>query len=261
MVGYGWLLADPRGRIIAREPRQRTTRGEALRPEDRKLLRATALFAPLTAPQFERVSAGIVVHGLPRGALVCHQGERAEFVYLILDGRVALLGEATGKPETVVEFFEAGDVFIAAAAILDQPLLMSARVVRDARIALLPAGEFRKLLAEEPTLTLALVHQLARYWRKLIRQIKDLKLKSAAERLAVFLLALAPGASGAASVTLPQERKLLAAHIGITPESLSRAFVQLRAIGVGGRGRKVTIDDIARLRAFCGADEEAMAER
>jgi hypothetical protein len=35
----------------------------------------------------------------------------------------------------------------------------------------------------------------------------------------------------------------------------------LRAIGVGGRGRKVTIDDIAKLRAFCGEDEEALSER
>ena len=65
----------------------------------------------------------------------------------------------------------------------------------------------------------------------------------------------APAKDGAATVTLPQERKLLAAHIGVTPESLSRAFVALRAVGVGGRGRKVTIDDVARLRAFCGADE------
>jgi CRP/FNR family transcriptional activator FtrB len=228
---------------------------QTVRPEDRKLLRATSLFAPLAPQEFERVAAGIVVHGLPRGTLVCQQGERPEFLYVILSGRVALLGEASGKPETVVEFFDAGDVFVAAAVILDAPLLMSARVVRDARIALVPAGSFRRLLTQEPALALALAHQFAHYWRKLIRQIKDLKLKSAAERLAVFLIALAPSGSGAASVTLPQERKLIAAHIGVTPESLSRAFVALRAVGVGGRGRKVTIDDLARLRAFCGADE------
>jgi CRP/FNR family transcriptional activator FtrB len=257
MYGKFWPVArGPARPHHSPRAETRNDQGEALRPEDRKLLRATALFAPLTAQQFERISAGIVVHGLPRGTLVCHQGERPEFVYIILDGRVALLGEATGKPETVVEFFEAGDVFIAAAAILDAPLLMSARVVRDARIALLPADAFRRLLAEEPVLTLAMVHQLARYWRKLIRQIKDLKLKSAPERLAVFLLALAPSKNGAAAVTLPQERKLLAARIGITPESLSRAFVALRMVGVGGRGRKVTIDDIAKLRAFCGADQD-----
>lgn len=226
-----------------------------MRSEDRQLLRETGLLAKLSPQQFERIAAGIVVHGLPRGTLVCRQGERPEFLYLILSGRIALLGESTGKPETVVEFFDAGDVFVAAAVILDAPLLMSARVVRDARIALLPADAFRRLIAQEPELALAMVHQFAHYWRKLIRQIKDLKLKSAAERLAVFLIALAPRKGGPASVTLAQERKLIAAHIGVTPESLSRAFVALRAVGVGGRGRKVTIDDVARLRAFCGADE------
>lgn len=225
-----------------------------MRSEDRKLLRATPLFASLTSEEFARATAGAVVHGLPKGTLVCPQGERPEFLHVILSGRVALIGKSTGKPETVVEFFDAGDTFIAAAVMLDAPALMSARVVVDARIALLPAAEFRRHLAQEPALALAVAHQFAHYWRRLIRQIKDLKLKSAVERLAVFLIALAPSDAGPVTLTLPQERKLIAAHIGIAPESLSRAFIALRAIGVTGRGRKVTIDDLARLREFYGAD-------
>src|SRR2546423_1346731 len=87
------------GQPRATSTRHSRERWEGVRPEDRELLRATALFAPLTPQQFERIAASIVVHGLPKGTLVCKQGERPEFVYVILDGRVALLGEASGKPE------------------------------------------------------------------------------------------------------------------------------------------------------------------
>lgn len=226
-----------------------------MRPDDRKDLRASPLFAALSDEQFARACEGVVVHPMPRGALLCRQGEQPEFLHVILSGRVALVAANARNEETVVEFFEAGDCFIAAAVLLDAPYLMSARVLRDARVALLSAERFRADLAAIPALGVALAMQFAGYWRKLVRQIKDLKLRSGAERLAVFLIALAGRDSGAATLTLPQERKLIAAHVGITPESLSRAFITLRPLGVTGRGRTVTIADIARLRGFCGADD------
>ncbi|MBL8839627.1 MAG: cyclic nucleotide-binding domain-containing protein [Alphaproteobacteria bacterium] len=226
-----------------------------MRPDDRKDLRATPLFAALSDEHFARVCDGAVVHAMPRGALLCRQGEQPEFLHVILSGRVALIAANARNEETVVEFFDSGDSFIAAAVILDAPYLMSARVVHDARVALLSAERFRADLTAVPALGLSLAMQFAGYWRRLIRQIKDLKLRSGAERLAVYLIALSGRDSGAATLALPQERKLIAAHIGITPESLSRAFITLRPLGVSGRGRTVTIADIARLRAFCGADD------
>lgn len=226
-----------------------------MRPDDRKDLRTTPLFAALSDEQAARVCEGAVVHTMPRGSMLCRQGEQPEFLYVILSGRVALVAANARNEETVVEFFDAGDVFIAAAVILDAPYLMSARVVHDARVALLPAERFRADLVAMPALGMSLAMQFAGYWRRLIRQIKDLKLRSGAERLAVYLIALSGRDSGVATIALPQERKLIAAHIGITPESLSRAFITLRPLGVSGRGRTVTIADIARLRVFCGADD------
>lgn len=63
-----------------------------------------------------------------------------------------------------------------------------------------------------------------------------------------MLLALAPGQTGAATVTLPSGRRLIAGRLGITPQSLSRAFAALRPLGVSGDGRQVSIADLERLR-------------
>jgi CRP/FNR family transcriptional regulator, transcriptional activator FtrB len=153
----------------------------------------------------------------------------------------------------VIEFFRRGEVFIAPAVILQMPYLMSSRVLADARVLMIPAEHFRDVLARESALNAALVKELSRHWRLLVRQIKDLKLRTAPQRLAAYLLDLSGGTGG--SIELPEERRLLAGRLGMTPESLSRAFAQLAAEGVSGHGRKVAIADATQLRKYCAFDD------
>lgn len=227
-----------------------------MRSEDRTLLKSTPLFSDLPANAIDRLTYTAFVQNLPAGAVLFQQGDRPEFLYILLSGRVAFTGksaEGDEGDEAVIEFFRRGDIFIAPAVILDLPYLMSTRVLRDARILMIPAEHFRDVLARDPALNAALVKELARHWRLLIRQIKDLKLRTAPQRLAVYLLDLSGGRGG--NVELPEERRLMAGRLGMTPESLSRAFAQLAGEGVSGRGRSVVIADSAHLRKYCAYDE------
>jgi CRP/FNR family transcriptional activator FtrB len=116
---------------------------------------------------------------------------------------------------------------------------------------MLPADHVRRMMDTEPVLALAMTRALARHWRLLVKQIKELKLKSANQRLGCYLIAKAPVRDGAARFQLAEERKMIAARLGMTPESLSRAFAQLKTAGVSGRGRNIEIADVAKLRAHC----------
>ena len=89
--------------------------------------------------------------------------------------------------------------------------------------------------------------------RAQVREITELKLKSTAERLAGFLLTLTDVTEGGAVVRLPFDKYLLAEKLGMQPESLSRAFAKLRAVGVRteGHDRRVVITELADLRRFC----------
>jgi CRP/FNR family transcriptional regulator, transcriptional activator FtrB len=226
-----------------------------VRPSDLELTRGLPLFADLAPALVDQLTHGAFVQSLPRGAMLCVQGEMPEFLHIVLAGRVALMGQEPGRTETVIEFFETGDVLIAPAVMLEAPYLMSARVVRDSRVLFIQAGQVRRMLKLEPDFTYAMAMQLARYWRKLIYQIKQLKLHSSTERLAAFLVGQSPEERGQAVLELPEDRKVVAARLGMTPESLSRAFAALRKYGVGGRGRRVTIADLGRLREFCRYDD------
>ena len=225
-----------------------------MRPEDLGQLRQAALFAGLSSDDILRISRGALVQTLPKGAELLHRGDAPDFLHVILSGRVALTGNLNGSTEVVVDFFGAGDTIIAPAVLLGAPYLMSARTVTESRIAVLPADSFRQRLADDGKLAYATALMLARYWRRLVRQIMDLKLRSAPERLAAYLLSLTTKTEGAAIVTLSEERRLIAGRLGITPESLSRAFGTLKDQGVSGRGSSVKISDLAKLRAFSRAD-------
>lgn len=228
-----------------------------MRVTDIDLLRRLPALAELPRDAIDRLLDAGMVQTLPRGAILCEQGQPAEYLHIILRGRVILLGQTADQTETVVDLFEAGDILVAPAVMLNLPYLMSARVAIESRILFVPAEAVRRMLQRDAAFSYAMAMQLARYWRRLVRQIKDLKLRSSSERLAGYLVALAPGVDGAATVELPEDRKVVAARLGMTPENLSRAFASLRALGVGGQGRSVTIEDLARLRGYSQFDDEA----
>lgn len=220
-----------------------------MRAEDRTLLKSTSLFSGLPDVVIDRLTYSAFVQNLPAGAMLFQQGDQPEFLYMLLSGRVALTGKSGDGNDAVIEFFRRGDAFIAPAVVLDLPYLMSTRVVADARILMIPAEHFRDLLDRDATLNAALVKELSRHWRLLVRQIKDLKLRSAPQRLAAYLLDLSSGRGG--TIELPEERRLLAGRLGITPESLSRAFAQLQGEGVSGRGKTIVIADAEHLQRYC----------
>ena len=223
-----------------------------MRTTDMPLIRRSRLFAQVGEPDLAAMLTACFVQTLPMGAILCQQGEKAEFLHIVLSGRVGLFGSA-GHEEALVEFFGPGDAFIVPAVVLDAPYLLTARLLDEGRILMWPAAAFRAQVRATGSLAYGAVLLLSGYWRTLIGQIKDLKLLSAIERLSAFLLALAPRGTGPISVTLPGGRRLVAGRLGITPQSLSRAFAALRPLGVSGEGRQVTIVDPTRLREFVGA--------
>ena len=88
------------------------------------------------------------------------------------------------------------------------------------------------------------------------RQVVDLKVRIAAQRLGTYLLSQVKEPTATqAQFRLPVPKGLLAAWLGCRAENLSRAFMSLRGYGVETHGSRVVLHDISRLRAYAGAIE------
>lgn len=223
-----------------------------MRRTDLAPIRRARLLSEVAKPDLASMLASSFVQPLPEGAVLCRQGEKPQFLHIVVSGRVGLFGEWAGE-QALIEIFGPGDAFIVPAVALDMPSLMTARMLDDGRILMWPAAAFRAQVRANGTLAYGAMLQLSGYWRMLISQIKDLKLLSATERLSALLLALAPRGTGPLRVLLPGNRSLVAGLLGVAPQSLSRAFAALRPIGVSGGGREIAIADAGRLREFAGA--------
>jgi CRP/FNR family transcriptional activator FtrB len=96
----------------------------------------------------------------------------------------------------------------------------------------------------------AIVKELSHSFRGVMKELKSHKLRTGAERLANWILVQDKRLAGEVGFTLPHDKRTLAAHLGMTPENLSRNIAQLAAHGVTVSRRRVIIADPERLREF-----------
>ena len=88
----------------------------------------------------------------------------------------------------------------------------------------------------------------------MVRYLRDHKLRTADQRLAAYLVRLLKAHGGAPEVTLPLRKHVIASFLGMKPESLSRAFAGLHALGVSVDGDRITITDPEALERFANID-------
>jgi CRP-like cAMP-binding protein len=127
---------------------------------------------------------------------------------------------------------------------------VSCRAVTDCQVLAIRRQQILPQVHDTPEVAAALVASACQRLHQLMGQIEKLKTLSGPQRIADFLLGLVPVAQGSCVVALPYEKELVAGKLGLKPESLSRAFKQLRAHGVVVKQNAVQISDIARLRRF-----------
>ena len=206
---------------------------------------------PLLTAASPEARAAMLAHAsvlaLPRGASILAQEAAADRLLILLQGSVGLSTTEDGGAATMVEIIAAGDALSIAAVLLQVPHPVSAVALAPCRLLAIPAEDFRAAAAADAGLMRAAMEQMARQWRLLVDQVVDLKTRDATQRAARFLLHRLPAQRGA--VEIPEPRGAIAAKLGMTPESLSRALHGLEAAGLLRlNGRRVDVPDRAALQ-------------
>jgi len=211
-------------------------------------IRSLKLFSGMEQDSFERLMRGTYVQNFPPRIELITEGETSDFLHVVLSGSVNLFASWNGR-ETSMATVRPVSTFILAATIKSAPYLMSARTLEKSRIALLPSEDVRATFDTDSGFARAIVTELAQCYRSVVKNTKDLKLRTSLERLANYLLRqqLQVGSDG---FDLTMEKQRLASFLGMTPENLSRAFKNLEPYGVKVKGNHITISDSADLAGF-----------
>ncbi len=228
-------------------------RSRFVREEEKPEIRRLPLFREMMTQTFDGLMQVSYAQSFPPQLDLFRQGEAADFLHIVIKGAVELHADWKGR-EAVMSVVRPVSAFILAACVRDAPYLMSARTLEKSRIVMVPAADLRAAMRRDPELAMAAMGELATSYRVMVRHAKNLKLRTARERLAAWILRQAAQAGGVASFLLPVEKRHLASYLGITPESLSRTIRALQADGVRIDGARVIITDAARLRDVAELD-------
>lgn len=220
-----------------------------MRAEEERISLALPYFDGLSEAGIGQLMAGALLQRFPAQAELIRQGDRPAFLHVVVEGRVEVFTRYRDR-ETTVDVLDAGESFILAAVFLDSAYLKSARALTPVRLLLVPADAVRAVFRQDPAFAEKCAADLARGYRRLVKEVSNLKLRSSMERLANWLLHQVRRDAGSRHFTIPFDKKTLAAKLGIAPEVLSRNFAALAEHGVKVSGKLVEVTDLARLEAF-----------
>lgn len=219
----------------------------SLTVEDRLIIRAHPMFARLREDVFEHlVNAAFVVRA-PAKSEVFPEGAPATDIYIVLDGWLKLYRMSPSGKEAIINVFSRGQSCAEAVALTGQIYPATAEAISDCRLVRLPSMQLVQALRATPDVALAMLASVSAHLHRLVGEIERLKGLNGPARFVEFLTAV-DGGRGARQVTLPFEKHVLARHLGMEPESLSRTLKRLRASGIEVEGCQVSIDSWEVLR-------------
>jgi CRP-like cAMP-binding protein len=230
---------------------ERLARRVGLEDRDVAVIVRVPLFAGLEMNSLADLLVESSVRRFARNSLLFVEGEPAGQFYIVLDGWVRLYRQTADGRESVIALFARGESFAEAVMFLGGTFPVSAAVVDEARLLVIPAKSFRRELQNSNELCFKMMASMAVHLRRLVGQVEQLTVRSSSERIAQFLLRLARDGTESAILHLPYDKGLIAARLGMQPETLSRALAKLRPLGVETRGSQVTIRDVKALHRHC----------
>ena len=209
--------------------------GSADRPAPRgeqrfvDLLAKTEFFAETPHETLQTILAEARERALVRGDVLFREGDQATRMYLVLDGRLAMvIVNAFDQRETVVALMEAGDLFGEMSLLDDSVRSATARTLEPSRVLEIPFLPVAEAFDADPKMLRGVSRLLARRLRVMDEALADSVFLDVTGRTAKRLLEMS---SGKDSFSLPVTQEELAGMVGASRERVNKAIASFIRLG------------------------------
>lgn len=224
--------------------------------EDRMTkLASQPIFQKLNPTELQAVGAKVFDRNYRKGMIIFLEGEPGDNFYIVYSGKVKIIVTSEDGQEKILQIAQQGDIIGEVAAFDSGPYPVTAEVLEDSTIGMVPVTEMLKLVREYPAISLNLLKVMSKKLRQLQRQVKNLALKDAYGRLAsrLFKLARDHGSTSPQGITInvALTHQDLANFIGTSRETVSRIlreFEKAKVISI--RKQFITILDNNKLKEW-----------
>lgn len=210
-------------------------------------LRCCQLFTGLPADDLVAIGRLVVTLQLAKGEYLFHEGEPSRGFYVVQSGAINVHRVNAAGKEQVIHVFRTGESFAEAALASPTGYPADARAVEPSTVLLLPKTPVLELIGRRPDLALRMLGSMSAHLRVLVGALEDLTLKDVETRVLNWLVKHQRSARGGV-IELPGTKRVLAAELGTSSETLSRTLARLRdARLISVAARTITVHEPAAL--------------
>ncbi len=221
-------------------------------PDATRELRRAYLFADMPDQYLQTLIQGMHEVHLNPGDVLFRHGQPAERFFFLRDGLVKLFRLSPEGDEKIIELMQPGQTFAEAVMFMGPQgrYPVNAEAVNESRLYTFDQKTFIGLLHDSSDACFGLLASMSRRLHMLVNQIESLTLQNATYRLVAYLLEQIPqDVKTSPEVQLITPKGVIASHLAIQPETLSRILAKLRQGGlIQVQGNHITVRDVQALR-------------
>jgi CRP/FNR family cyclic AMP-dependent transcriptional regulator len=217
-------------------------------PVSTAVLKTVPLFASFPEEQLRMLTTVVTRKSAPRSTTIMASGDPTDSLYIVLSGRLkVMMSDSEGK-EVILSILGPGEFFGEMGLIDDEPRSATVITIEPCELLSLAKRDFKKSLAENFEMTMAVMRGLVRRLREADRKIGSLALLDVYGRVARLLLDMAENVGGEKVVTKRLPKQDIAKMIGASREMVSRVMKDLQTGGyIEMRGSTIVLHDTIML--------------
>jgi len=202
-----------------------------------ELLAGSPLFSPLPAEERARIERRLVRRSYAEDEQIFWEGDPAEWLVLVVEGRVKMIKHSESGRETILATFGPGQIVGEVGVLIGDAYPASAQAIEPSVTVSLRRAEYIDLLRTHPDLAWALLQELGRRLQNAHETIRSLAVEKVERRVARVLLRLASTAGertagGAVRITVPLSRQEIADMAGTVLETAIRTVSKFQKQGL-----------------------------
>ncbi len=193
---------------------------------------------------------GLSVTRIDQGEHLFRQGQQAERFFYVHAGQIKLYRLSPSGNEKVIEIVRPGQTFAEAVMFMSrQDYPVSAEALSASEVVTIEGRVFLGILRESVDTCFRLMSDMSVRLHERILEIDALTLQNATLRLVNYLLYRFREEPDSDQICLPAAKHIIASHLSIQPETLSRILSSLSSKGlISVKGLMITVHDLDGLQ-------------
>lgn len=219
-------------------------------PTRLRVLGESPIFGRLPESALEKIDTRCRAIHLTDNEVAYHAGQEAQTLYVVASGALKLTRPSLEGYDVLIDVVGAGDFLGMLTALGEASFPDTATSMGQSCILAFTARDFRAVLDEFPTVTLAALDAVSARLSEARRVVRELAADTADQRIGSALVRLAAriGSPHAGATRVSVAQSELAAMAGTTPETVSRTLGSWREKRLVATGRgTITIADVDQL--------------